>query len=165
VTFHCFFLPSDLSNSASTPLKRIDSKTSRAALIFNPDLVMADIPSSAPVRIGTRRSKLAIVQAEGIRDSLQKIDPDRSFEIEALSTLGDKDQKTALYNFGAKSLWTTELEELLNTGRLDVVVHCLKGEFHFRFKKYLTISQTCQPNSPTPVIWQPFPSAMIPVTP
>lgn len=82
-----------------------------------------------PLRIGTRRSNLAVVQAEGIRDSLQRIAPDRSFEIEALRTLGDKDQSTALYSFGAKNLWTTELEEKLTSGQLDVIVHCLKGEF------------------------------------
>lgn len=91
-----------------------------------------------PLRIGTRRSNLAVVQAEGIRDSLKKIAPDRSFEIEALRTLGDKDQSTALYNFGAKSLWTTELEEKLTSGELDVIVHCLKGR------------QTRCPSSPVP---------------
>ncbi|KAM6514719.1 hypothetical protein FSOLCH5_008959 [Fusarium solani] len=79
-----------------------------------------------PLRIGTRRSNLAMVQAEGIRDSLQKIAPDRTFEIEALKTLGDKDKSTALYSFGAKNLWTTELEEKLTSGEIDVVVHCLK---------------------------------------
>ncbi|KAJ4174438.1 hypothetical protein NW754_004856 [Fusarium falciforme] len=85
-------------------------------------------PSTAqpPLRIGTRRSVLAMVQAEGIRDSLQKIAPDRTFEIEALKTLGDKDKSTALYSFGAKNLWTTELEEKLTSGEIDVVVHCLK---------------------------------------
>ncbi|KAI3401203.1 hypothetical protein diail_11909 [Diaporthe ilicicola] len=84
------------------------------------------VAGQPPVRIGTRRSNLAVVQAEGIRDSLQKIAPDRSFEIEAVRTLGDKDQSTALYNFGAKSLWTTELEGKLTSGQLDVIVHCLK---------------------------------------
>ncbi|KAL3466888.1 porphobilinogen deaminase, dipyromethane cofactor binding domain-containing protein [Aspergillus heterothallicus] len=79
-----------------------------------------------PFRIGTRRSKLAIVQAEGIRDALQKLAPRRTFEIEALRTLGDKDKSTALYSFGAKNLWTTELEEKLTSGEIDVVVHCLK---------------------------------------
>ncbi|EAW12180.1 porphobilinogen deaminase [Aspergillus clavatus NRRL 1] len=82
--------------------------------------------SLPPLRIGTRRSKLAIVQAEGIRDNLQKLSPDRSFEIVTLHTLGDRDKSTALYSFGAKNLWTAELEEKLNSGELDVVVHCLK---------------------------------------
>lgn len=79
-----------------------------------------------PLRIGTRRSNLAMVQAEGIRDRLQKVAPDRSYEIVALRTLGDRDKQTALYNFGAKNLWTTELEEKLTSGELDVIVHCLK---------------------------------------
>ncbi|KAL4874207.1 porphobilinogen deaminase, dipyromethane cofactor binding domain-containing protein [Aspergillus karnatakaensis] len=78
-----------------------------------------------PLRIGTRRSNLAVVQAEGIRDSLRKIDPRRTYEIEALHTAGDRDKTTALYNLG-KSLWTAELEEKLTSGELDVVVHCLK---------------------------------------
>ncbi|KAL5091738.1 hypothetical protein Trisim1_002550 [Trichoderma cf. simile WF8] len=79
-----------------------------------------------PLRIGTRRSNLAVVQAEGIRDSLKRIAPERTFEIEALHTLGDKDKSTELYNFGAKNLWTAELEEKLTSGEIDVVVHCLK---------------------------------------
>ncbi|KAL7801292.1 porphobilinogen deaminase-like protein [Trichoderma aethiopicum] len=79
-----------------------------------------------PLRIGTRRSNLAVVQAEGIRDSLKRIAPDRAYEIVALHTLGDKDKATELYNFGAKNLWTAELEEKLNSGELDVIVHCLK---------------------------------------
>lgn len=83
--------------------------------------------AQSPVRIGTRRSKLAMVQTEGVRDRLQQTAPGRAFEISALRTLGDKDKSTALYSFGAKSLWTAELEELLVSGKLDIVVHCLKG--------------------------------------
>lgn len=84
--------------------------------------------ATPPVRIGTRQSRLAMVQTEGVRDSLLRSAPGRAFEIEALRTLGDKDKVTALYEFGAKSLWTSELEELLVSGKLDVVVHCLKGK-------------------------------------
>lgn len=91
---------------------------------------MAD-SASRPLRIGTRRSNLAVVQAEGIRDSLQSVAPGRTFEIVTLHTMGDKDKSTALYEFGAKNLWTTELEEKLTAGELDVVVHCLKGTFIF----------------------------------
>lgn len=90
---------------------------------------MQTSPDQTPLRIGTRKSKLAVVQAENIRDSLQKIAPGRTFEIHALRTLGDKDQSTALYRIGVKDLWTAELEALLNTNEIDVVVHCLKGWF------------------------------------
>lgn len=43
-----------------------------------------------------------------------------------MSTMGDKNQTTALHEFGAKSLWTHELEGQLLDGRLDLIVHCLK---------------------------------------
>lgn len=79
------------------------------------------------MRIGTRRSKLAIVQAETIRDQLKHVDPSLSIEIETLHTAGDRDKVTALPEMNAKSLWTTELEEKLTSGELDVIVHCLKG--------------------------------------
>jgi hydroxymethylbilane synthase len=85
-------------------------------------------PAKPPLRIGTRRSNLAIVQTEGIRDRLQKIVPERTYKIETLLTLGGRDKSTALYDFNAKSLWTTELEDKLTSGQLDVIVHCLKGE-------------------------------------
>lgn len=49
-----------------------------------------------------------------------------SYEIHAMSTMGDKNQLTALHEFGAKSLWTHELEAQLLDGRLDLIVHCLK---------------------------------------
>jgi hydroxymethylbilane synthase len=85
---------------------------------------MSSLP---PVRIGTRRSNLAQVQAEGIRASLQAVSPDRTFEVVAITVVGDEDTETALYDFGAKSLWTSDLEAKLVSGELDVVVHCLKG--------------------------------------
>lgn len=72
---------------------------------------------------------MAVIQAESVRASLQQIAPDRTFELRALPVIGDKDQTTALYKFGDKSLWTSELEELLNSNQLDLIVHCLKGKF------------------------------------
>lgn len=44
-----------------------------------------------------------------------------------MSTAGDKNQVTALHDFGAKALWTYELEALLLEGKLDLIVHSLKG--------------------------------------
>ncbi len=58
--------------------------------------------------------------------ALKAAHPDTQYEIHAMSTIGDKNQTTALHEFGAKSLWTHELEAQLLDGRLDFVVHCLK---------------------------------------
>ncbi|KAI9810311.1 MAG: porphobilinogen deaminase [Pycnora praestabilis] len=81
------------------------------------------------VNLGTRRSKLALVQTEIVHEALQKAWPEYEYEIHAMSTMGDKNQVTPLHDFGAKSLWTHELEALLMEGNLDLVVHCLKGTF------------------------------------
>ncbi len=93
---------------------------------------MTDSTAKLPtVRIGTRQSILAKIQAEGIRDNLQKRFPYKSFEVDAMRTLGDRDKITALYSFEGKNLWTSELEEKLTARKIDVIVHCLKGRpFH-----------------------------------
>lgn len=78
------------------------------------------------IQIGTRRSALALVQAQLVHDSLAAAHPDLKFNINAMATMGDKNQVTPLHNFGAKALWTFELEEGLMGGGLDLIVHCLK---------------------------------------
>lgn len=79
------------------------------------------------VTIGTRRSKLARVQTDLVLAALQKEYPSYTFKIHAMDPLGDRDKITALYSFNAKSLWTHELEALLEVGELDLIVHSLKG--------------------------------------
>ncbi|TVY53242.1 Porphobilinogen deaminase [Lachnellula cervina] len=78
------------------------------------------------IHIGTRRSALAVVQAELILAALKTAHPEIEYEIHAMATMGDKNQVTALHEFGAKSLWTHELEAQLLDGTLDIIVHCLK---------------------------------------
>ncbi|BFZ64349.1 porphobilinogen deaminase [Saitoella coloradoensis] len=75
--------------------------------------------------IGSRRSKLALVQTELVQSSLQALHPDLSFPISAMQTMGDKNQIQSLYNMG-KSLWTKELEVVLFEGDVDLIVHSLK---------------------------------------
>ncbi|KAK6350175.1 porphobilinogen deaminase [Orbilia brochopaga] len=77
-------------------------------------------------RIGTRSSRLAMIQTNIVRDALLARHPDATFEITAMKTMGDKDKVTALHSFGAKSLWTMELEALLLDGEVDLIVHSLK---------------------------------------
>jgi hydroxymethylbilane synthase len=63
--------------------------------------------------VGTRRSLLARVQTDQIVHMLKKHWPTHHFEIHAMATTADNDLKTALYKFNEKSLWTAELEVLL----------------------------------------------------
>ncbi|KAH8811975.1 porphobilinogen deaminase, dipyromethane cofactor binding domain-containing protein [Xylogone sp. PMI_703] len=78
------------------------------------------------IHIGSRKSILALIQTDIVHKALQGAHPGIKLEIHAMSTMGDKNQVTALHDFGAKSLWTHELEAQLLDKRLDLIVHSLK---------------------------------------
>ncbi len=86
----------------------------------------ATTSGSKIVRIGTRKSNLAMVQTHWVRDELQKQFPDHQFEIEAMSTQGDKILDVALSKIGDKGLFTKELELGLLNQEVDLAVHSLK---------------------------------------
>ena len=77
-------------------------------------------------RIGTRKSKLARIQTELIATALQYLYPDHTFPVQPMSTMGDLNKVTPLYQFDAKALWTRELEVALLEGEIDMIVHSLK---------------------------------------
>ncbi|KAI9766313.1 MAG: porphobilinogen deaminase [Geoglossum simile] len=82
--------------------------------------------STTTIHIGSRKSVLALIQTQIVHDALQAAWPELKYEIHAMNTMGDKNQVTPLHNFGAKSLWTHELEAGLMEGKLDLIVHSLK---------------------------------------
>ena len=57
------------------------------------------------VIIGTRGSKLALAQAEYVKNRLQKHYPQNSYELKIISTKGDREQKKALDQIGDKGLF------------------------------------------------------------
>ena len=78
------------------------------------------------IRIGTRGSKLALCQAEQLRDKIREIHPDIKTEIVIIKTLGDKIIDVALSKIGDKGLFTKELERALTDNTIDMAVHSLK---------------------------------------
>jgi hydroxymethylbilane synthase len=103
------------------------------------------------ITIGTRRSALAVVQAEMVMKALKKAHPEVTYEIHAMATMGDKNQVTPLHDFGAKSLWTHELEAQLLDGSLDIVVHCLK-DMPTQLPKNCTIGCIMEREDPRDVV-------------
>ncbi|KAG1080666.1 hypothetical protein G6F42_023262 [Rhizopus arrhizus] len=85
-----------------------------------------DSTAKTVYRIGTRKSNLALVQTEMVKNYLNKAFPQYEFIVEAMSTTGDRILNLALSKIGEKSLFTKELEVALEDGRVDFVVHCLK---------------------------------------
>ena len=79
-----------------------------------------------PIRIGSRKSQLALVQTHWVRDQLQSHFGDRVFEIQTMQTQGDKILDVALSKIGDKGLFTQELEDGMLSGDTDFAVHSLK---------------------------------------
>jgi hydroxymethylbilane synthase len=77
-------------------------------------------------KIGSRKSKLAMIQTEYIRDELIKLNSEYTFEIVNFDTKGDQILDRALAKIGDKGLFTKELEDALLNGTIDFVVHSLK---------------------------------------
>ncbi len=88
---------------------------------------MTDLPS---LRIGTRGSPLALVQAHEVRDRLCVADPvlagDGMLAIEIIKTTGDKVLDRSLADVGGKGLFSKEIDEALLDGRVDLAVHSMK---------------------------------------
>lgn len=84
---------------------------------------------SAPtrtVRIASRKSQLALVQTYWVQGELQKHFPDITFEVQTMSTQGDKILDVALAKIGDKGLFTKELEVGMLERSSDIAVHSLK---------------------------------------
>ncbi|HEY9650511.1 MAG TPA: hydroxymethylbilane synthase [Coleofasciculaceae cyanobacterium] len=78
------------------------------------------------IRIGSRKSQLALVQTYWVQEQLQKHFPDRQFEVQTMSTQGDKILDVALSKIGDKGLFTKELELGMINNEIDFAVHSLK---------------------------------------
>ena len=80
------------------------------------------------LRLGTRGSPLALVQAHLVADALRGAHGwgEDAIEIVVIRTTGDKVQDRALADIGGKALWTKELDRALLDGEIDCAVHSMK---------------------------------------
>jgi hydroxymethylbilane synthase len=78
------------------------------------------------LRIGTRGSPLARVQAESVARRLEAASPGLTSELVVIKTTGDHVLDRPLSEIGGKGLFTKEIEEALFDGRIDLAVHSLK---------------------------------------
>jgi len=78
------------------------------------------------LRISTRKSPLALWQAEHVRSRLMAMHPGLEVELVKMSTEGDRILDAPLAKVGGKGLFVKELEQALLDGRADIAVHSLK---------------------------------------
>lgn len=87
---------------------------------------MSSNVATRTIRIGSRKSQLALVQTHWVQGELQKHFPNFNFEVQTMDTQGDKVLDVALSKIGDKGLFTQELEDGMLDGSIDFAVHSLK---------------------------------------
>ncbi|MDY6892736.1 MAG: hydroxymethylbilane synthase [Chloroflexota bacterium] len=78
------------------------------------------------IRVGSRRSKLAITQSQSVITELVKVHPDLEFELIEVVTTGDRHRQISLEELGGEGVFVRELEQALEQNRIDLAVHSAK---------------------------------------
>ncbi len=78
------------------------------------------------LRVGTRGSKLSLVQTDMVIEELRHARPFLEFEKQVITTKGDEDRLTPLYHLGEKGIFEKEINQAVLEGRVDFAVHSLK---------------------------------------
>ena len=78
------------------------------------------------IRIGSRDSRLAVIQSEMVIDSIRAYDPTAEVELVTMKTTGDLILDRPLSQIGGKGLFVKELDRALLEGRVDFTVHSSK---------------------------------------
>ena len=76
--------------------------------------------------IGSRGSKLALIQANSVRAELEKVHPEFIFELTTIVTKGDRSRGLAIRQIPGQGLFVKEIEEALLRGKIDLAMHSLK---------------------------------------
>jgi len=82
--------------------------------------------SGDSIRIGTRGSKLALWQANHVKDRLEAAHPGLTAELVTITTTGDRVQDRSLLEMGGKGAFVKEIEEALLGEAIDIAVHSMK---------------------------------------
>ncbi|MCW9732743.1 hydroxymethylbilane synthase [Avibacterium sp. 20-15] len=99
------------------------------------------------IKIATRRSPLALWQANYIKDRLTQLYPALCVELVPMVTKGDVILDTPLAKIGGKGLFVKELENALLKGEADIAVHSMK-DVPMQFPQGLGLSVICQREDP-----------------
>lgn len=99
------------------------------------------------LRIATRKSPLALWQAEYVKSRLLEIHQDLEVELVTMSTKGDKILDTPLAKIGGKGLFVKELEAQMLEGDCDIAVHSMK-DVPMEFPEGLFLPVICERGVP-----------------
>lgn len=110
--------------------------------------IMQQIDMAARIlRIATRKSPLALWQANYVKDRLEALHSGLVVELVPMSTQGDKILDTPLAKVGGKGLFVKELEAAMLEGRADIAVHSMK-DVPVEFPEGLGLHTICEREDP-----------------
>jgi len=104
------------------------------------------------LRVGTRGSKLSLVQTDIVLDQLKGKNPGLIVEKKVIKTKGDEDQRTPIFSMNQKGIFEKEIDQAVLQGRIDVAVHSLKDVPVFDRDAKLVIASVPQRGSPANVL-------------
>ncbi|MDO4287021.1 MAG: hydroxymethylbilane synthase [Eubacteriales bacterium] len=81
---------------------------------------------SRTIRVGSRESKLAVIQSEMVIDAIRAYDSSIDIQLVTMKTTGDKILDRTLDKVGGKGLFVKELDRALLAGEVDLTVHSMK---------------------------------------
>lgn len=76
--------------------------------------------------LGSRGSRLALVQTRAVAAAIQAIHPDWEIDMQVITTTGDRNRREAIGQIGGKEIFVKEIEEALLEGTIDLAVHSMK---------------------------------------
>jgi hydroxymethylbilane synthase len=92
--------------------------------------------------VATRGGELAATQTQIVLSALREIYPDIQIKIKKITTRGDRDKRTALWNLKSAGFFTSQVEDALLSGQANFAVHSLK-DLPTQQKEGLTIAAVC----------------------
>jgi hydroxymethylbilane synthase len=78
------------------------------------------------LKVGTRGSKLSLVQTEAVLRDIKTVQPDVEFQVNIIKTLGDREHGKPLFTIDSKGIFEKELDQAVEKGEVDLAVHSLK---------------------------------------
>ncbi|MCW4015952.1 MAG: hydroxymethylbilane synthase [Candidatus Bathyarchaeota archaeon] len=101
--------------------------------------------------VGTRGSKLSLIQTNNVLASLQVLHPELTFKVKVIKTLGDKEQNLSLFSLDRKGIFEKEIDLAIEKGEVDFAVHSLK-DVPILEQSQTTIAAIPKRNSPNDVL-------------
>ncbi|MEM2093502.1 MAG: hydroxymethylbilane synthase [Candidatus Bathyarchaeia archaeon] len=100
------------------------------------------------LKVGTRGSRLSIIQTDFVLKSLKALFPNLEFDVKVIKTMGDVERRKPLFAMDRKGIFEKEIDQALVRGEIDFAVHSLKDVPAFEEQGDITLAAVPRRDSP-----------------